>query len=150
MIAIFIVFETPSRSAYEISDSGTNPGDSTILDEAAFYFLVVYAAQDTHDNTLYIDMGNSFTHPSDIERRFKIPLSHRITRKDITLIWYYDENGHDVMADSGNIGSPLSARIVVRQNGKVIFNYLESFVEKTHTLSGWLCLKYGVMCPNYN
>lgn len=136
---------------HEIPDAGRLPGDITLIEESNVRLVQVIVAQDSHDNTVYVEMGGD-THwqPLDVRRRFKIPFGHRATPDDVKVIWYSKEDGREILDQPDDVNA-LSARVIISDGKKEIFNHFESFVEKKHTIEGWTilnCDKFGT-CKRY-
>lgn len=130
---------------YQISNADTMPGNSTIL-MADSDFQDVMVTQDTKTKDIYVDIASinlQFSH-LDVPHRFKIPCNSLISKKNIQLVWYLDEKG--TKKPTNLRGNLLSARITITVHGKILFNHLESFIERYYTLPGWLCVNTSIGC----
>ncbi|MFC0265797.1 hypothetical protein [Alloscardovia macacae] len=136
---------------HEIPDLGDIPGDIPLITQRNSLLVEVYVSQDMRDNTLYVEMGGDrLWQPLDVRRRFKIPFGRRATRDDVKVIWYSKENGTEEVGEPDRVND-LSARVIVSDGKKEIFNHLESFVEKKYTIEGWLIMHCDVFnaCIQY-
>lgn len=136
---------------HEIPDSGDNLGDISLVFEQNAILVGIYVSQDSHDNTIYVEMGgDEYSQPFDVKRRFKVPFNRRATHKDVEVMWYRKVGSTEVVEDPGQ-GNYLSARVIIHDGKHVLFNHLESFVEKKNTIEGWAirhCKLFGT-CDRY-
>ncbi|OTA26697.1 hypothetical protein B9G54_03730 [Alloscardovia macacae] len=136
---------------HEVPDSGNIPGDIPLIEQQNVLLVDVYVSQDIHDNTLYVEMGgDKLWQPLDVRRRFKIPFHRRATRNDVKVLWYSKENGTE-MVDQPDTVNALSARVIISDGKKEIFNHFESFIEKKNTIEGWVIMHCDVFnaCSKY-
>ena len=134
-------------SRYQIPDEYPVPGNYIVLNEGTS-FQNVYVSQDTKSKAIYVDTGNTFMQYADLDvsPMFTIPCDSLITDKNVRLIWFRNDYGQGEPQNPYRSAHLFSVRIIIKVHGKVLFDHVESFMERAHTVPGWLCLHADIMC----
>ncbi|MDO4411832.1 hypothetical protein [Cutibacterium sp.] len=117
---------TSSTDPHQISWDEPARGTLIMIEDSMYDSIKI--RQDDDDNDVYIYTVTKDTVKSDEPHAYRVAASRRIQLEDIKITWYSDEYGKKPKKDKFNLNT-LSARIVIKVDGVVIFDHLESFIE---------------------